>query len=252
VLAGQRQYATAFAVLLIPAVLSVSFVVVARLLYPRPEDLELHSPGLHTKGWPRAFWFYLAGTALVGAGFADFSLMSYHFEKVDAVADKWIPIFYAIAMGTSGLGSLIFGRLFDRIGIVILVPLTVVAAAFVPFVFLGGFWLAMIGCALWGIGTGVHESIAAAAIAPMVPPERRASAYGLFTAAYGVFWFLGSAVIGMLYDLSLAGLIGFSVAAQVAAVPFFVIVARQRPSHATWFNPEPTATANHRRRWLQG
>jgi len=45
---------------------------------------------------------------------------------------------------------------------------------------------------------GVHESIIPAAVAPMVAPQRRASAYGLFTAGYGIFWFLGSAAIGIL------------------------------------------------------
>ena len=42
---------------------------------------------------------------------------------------------------------------------------------------------------LWGVGMGVHESIIPAAVAPMVPPERRASAFGLFTGGYGIAWF---------------------------------------------------------------
>jgi hypothetical protein len=58
---------------------------------------------------------------------------------------------------------------------------------------------------------GVHESIVPAAVAQMVPSQRRASAYGLFTAGYGVSWFLGSALMGVLYDQSLPALIAFSV-----------------------------------------
>jgi len=46
------------------------------------------------------------------------------------------------------------------------------------------------------LGMGAHESIIPAAVTPMVPNERRASAFGLFTAGYGLFWFLGSATIG--------------------------------------------------------
>ena len=49
---------------------------------------------------------------------------------------------------------------------------------------------------------GVHESVIPAAVAPMVSPARRASANGLFTAAYGIAWFLGSVAIGLLYDYS--------------------------------------------------
>jgi MFS family permease len=74
---------------------------------------------------------------------------------------------------------------------------------FAPLVFLGGFHLAMIGAALWGLGMGAQESVMRAAIADMVPANRRGSAYGIFNAAYGLFWFLGSALMGFLYDTSL-------------------------------------------------
>jgi len=132
-----------------------------------------------------------------------------------------------MAMGVSGTGSLIFGRLFDRIGIAVLIPLTLISALFAPLVFLGGFWAALVGMALWGIGMGVHESIVPAAVAHMVPVQRRASAYGLFTAGYGVCWFLGSAVIGILYDISLPAVIAFSLVVELAAIPLFILVGRQ-------------------------
>lgn len=138
----------------------------------------------------------------------------------------WIPIFYAVAMGVSGLGSLAFGRLFDRIGIGVLVPLTVAAALFAPLVFLGGFALALVGVALWGVGMGVHESVMRAAVAGMVPGDRRGSAYGIFNTGYGLFWFLGSALMGFLYDLSVPALIVFALGAQLAAVPLLLLVRR--------------------------
>jgi hypothetical protein len=79
---------------------------------------------------------------------------------------------------------------------------------------------------------GVHESIIPAAVAPMVSINRRASAFGLFTAGYGIFWFLGSAAIGILYDLSLPAVIAFCVITQLAAVPIFIWVGQHRPSEA--------------------
>jgi MFS family permease len=227
-LSHHGEYRRAFAVLLIPALLTLSLLLVARWLYPRPEDLEPKSlPTAEVKGFSRAFWVYMIGAALVAAGFADFSLIAYHFEKANAIPNTWVPIFYSIAMGASGLGSLAFGRIFDRIGISILIPLTLATALFAPFVFLGGFWTVLIGVALWGVGMGVHESIIPAAVATMVPIKRRPTAYGIFTAGYGVFWFLGSVLIGFLYDVSMPAMIAFSVLAQVAAIPFFVIVRRQ-------------------------
>jgi MFS family permease len=129
-------------------------------------------------------------------------------------------------MAVSGIGSLLFGRLFDRVGLWILIPLTIISAASAPMVFLGGFWLALIGSALWGLGMGVHESIIPAAVATMVPQERRPSAYGIFTAAYGIFWFVGSVVIGRLYDVSITALIMFSVITQLVAILPFLRVRK--------------------------
>jgi len=75
---------------------------------------------------------------------------------------------------------------------------------------------------------GVHESLIPAAVATVVPQQRRPSAYGIFTAGYGVFWFLGSVIIGRLYDVSIPALITFSVAAQLAAIPIFLDVRKRR------------------------
>jgi predicted MFS family arabinose efflux permease len=230
ILANRGSYHEAFAALLIPALINLVFVALARLLYPRPQDLEPSPPQIASDGLPRVFWLYLAGAALVAAGFADYPVIAYHFGKTHTVPNEWIAIFYAVAMAVSGTASLVFGRLFDRFGFSVLIALTFAAALFAPLVFLGDFWLALIGAAIWGMGMGVHESIIPAAVAPMVPLDRRASAFGLFTAGYGVFWFLGSAAIGILYDASVPATIGFCIVSQLAAVPIFMAVGRRLPN----------------------
>lgn len=226
ILARHGTYREAFAVLLIPAILTLCFLILSRVLYPTPEDLEVKPKAEDATALPRVFWIYMAGAALVAAGFADFSLVAFHFQKAAVVPNLWIPIFYSVAMATSGLGSLIFGRLFDRRGIGILVPLTLISAVSPLLLFLGGFRLALVGVGLWGLAMGVHESIIPAAVATMVPQQRRPSAYGIFTGVYGVFWFLGSVVIGRLYDVSLSALLVFSVAAQLIAIPIFIVVKK--------------------------
>ncbi len=224
VLAHRGQYRVAFATLLIPAIITAVLIVTTKFLYPRPEELEAHTPGIHAEGMGRVFWTYLVGAALVAAGFADYQLIAFHLQKHGIASAIWIPIFYSVAMATSGAGSLLFGRLFDRFGVVMLIPLTFISLASAPLVFFGGFKLALLGAALWGLGMGVHESIIPAAVATMVPVERRPSAYGLFTAAYGVFWFLGSAAIGFLYDVSVQAAVIFCVATSVLSLPFFFAV----------------------------
>ncbi|HVA61723.1 MAG TPA: MFS transporter [Mycobacteriales bacterium] len=227
-LVDQHRYKLAFALLAVPAVIELSLLAVARVTYPRPADLEPSPARISTtQRMPRVFWVYLAGAALVGAGFADFPLIAYHLEKARVVSTTLVPVFYAVAMAVGGAGSLVFGRLFDRFGMRLLLPLTVLSGIYAPLAFLGGFWTSFVGIILWGVGTGVQESIIPAAVAAMVSRDRRASAFGIFTGGYGIAWFLGSTVIGLLYGVSLPALVVFSLVAEAAALPLFLAARRQ-------------------------
>lgn len=183
-------------------------------------------PVLETKGFPGKFWLYLVAVAMIAAGYADFPLIAYHFKKVSVVSDTWIPLFYAIAMGVDAIAALFFGYLFDRKGISILVVASLFSMLFPPLVFLGNFTVAIIGVALWGMGMGAQESVMRAAVAEMVPIARRGTGYGIFNTGYGIFWFLGSALMGVLYDFSLVSLVIFSVVAQLASVPLLLLVRK--------------------------
>jgi len=222
-------YRTGFAILLAPALLALGVLVIARFLYPRPQDLEAASVQSATRGFPRTFWLYLVAMALIAAGYADFPLIAYHFKKVALASDNWIPTLYAVAMGVDALAALVFGRLFDRIGLSTLIVVSLLSSLFAPLVFLGNFHLALVGMALWGVGMGAQESIMRAAVAGMVSTNRRGSAYGVFNMGYGVFWFLGSALMGVLYDTSIPRLVLFSVVMQLASIPFLLLVRKKPP-----------------------
>ena len=226
---SHHDYKVAFASLAIPAVIMLSLLAVARLLYPRPQDLAAGPAPAAGDGLPRVFWIYVGGAALAAAGFADFPLIAYHFQHAGTVSATLTPVFYAVAMAVSGAGSLILGKVFDRAGIGVLIPLTVIAALYAPLAFLGGFWAILVGVSLWGLGMGVQESLIPAAVAPMVSADRRAFAYGLFTGIYGTAWVVGSIVIGVLISVSLAGLVAFCIVSELAAIPLIWIVrARTR------------------------
>ena len=81
----------AFAALLVPALINLSLVMLARWIYPHPEDMEVEAPDVRTEGLPRIFWLYLAGAALVAAGFADFPLVAYHFTRASTVPRSGFP-----------------------------------------------------------------------------------------------------------------------------------------------------------------
>ncbi len=228
VLYVRGDYRVAFAALGISALLALGTLVAARITYPTPRDFEATAAvELETRGFPKAYWLYLAAVALVAAGFADFPLIAYHFQKTSLVSPDFIPLYYAVAMGVAGVAGLIFGRLFDRSGLSVLIAASVIAALFAPLVFFGSFTFALLGMACWGIGMGAHESVMRAAVADFVPANRRGSAYGIFNAGYGLSWFLGSALIGILYDTSIPWLVAFSVAAQLASIPVFLVVRRE-------------------------
>lgn len=219
-------YQSGFGILLVPAVLTLGVLAAARWSYPRPREFEPEQAGPDGWSFPRSFWVYLGAVALIAAGFADFPLIAYHFGERSVVPPDWIPLFYATAMGVDAVAALIFGRLFDRLGIAVLAGASLLSALFAPLVFLGGFPAALLGTAVWGVGMGAQESIMRAAVASMIPPDRRATAYGLLNAAYGVAWFVGSALMGWLYDFSHPTLIAFSVLCQAAAVPLFLASGR--------------------------
>lgn len=221
-------YRLGFGVLLVPALCAVAVLLAAWRLYPRPRELETGPPLADGEHLPGVFWIYLAAAAFVAAGYADFPLIAYHFGKAGTISDGWIPVSYAVAMGVDALAALAFGALFDRHGLPVLIAAALLSASFAPLVFFGGFSLSLLGMALWGVGMGAQESILRAAIAGMVPRERRGSAYGLFNTGYGLAWFLGSAAMGFLYDASVRGLVTFSVLAQLGSIPLLLLVMRRR------------------------
>ena len=229
ILARDYGYREAFGILVVPAVLAMAVLLAARWLFPRPKDFAL-APPLATKGLPQVFWVYMAAIAFIAAGYADFALIAFHFDKSGGVPSAWIPLLYAIAMATDGAAALVLGRAYDRVGLWAMVAATLAAAAAAPLVFLGDLRAAAIGMALWGIGMGAQESVMRAQVAAMAPEERRGTAFGLMNMIYGFAWFAGSALLGFLYDMT-APLFVAAVAVflQLASLPIFWRLIRKKP-----------------------
>lgn len=215
-----QPYSLGFLILFIPAIISLFFLGLGQNSYPHPQHLETATAEITTAKIPNLFWVYLIAAGLMAAGYADFPLMAFHFQKIGMMSPPWIPVFYMIAMGISAASALFFGWVYDRKGIVSLMIAIPLSALFAPFAFYHGFKMAFIGMILWGIGIGAQRSLLKAIIGDMIPKSRRGSAYGLFNAGYGIAWFLGSWLMGVLYDTSIHALIIFSVVAEFSAIPF--------------------------------
>ncbi|MGE5238238.1 MAG: MFS transporter [Chloroflexota bacterium] len=215
-----------FALLLLPAFLALVVLLISRRLYPDPRDLERTAVSLGRRSLPRGFWGYLAGVGCIAAGYADFALMAFHLQKASVVEVRIIPLCYSLAMGLTAMVTFFLGKWYDHAGASVLVIATIFSSLFAPFVFLGGSALVLVGIALWSVGLGAQGSVMRAAVAHMVPSEKRGSAYGIFNTAFGACWFLGSALMGFLYDISLPALVVFSVLMQLAALPVLLSVRK--------------------------
>jgi len=219
-------YKSAFLVLLIPAIVALSFLTFARITYPTPQKFEIGFQKFEAKGFSKSFWWYLLGMCFIGAGFVDFPLIGYHLEKTSILSKEWIPILYALAMGVDALSALFLGFLFDRIGLKAIILAIILSLGAIPFTFLGGIVLIFLGMILWGIGLGAQESIMRAVIAQLVAPEKRGMGYGVFNTFFGLFWFTGSFLLGFLYEISILALVILSVIFQIFSLPFILKVAK--------------------------
>jgi len=225
VLFRHGSYRTGFALLLVSALLTIAIVFVASKLFPNPRELEAGHT-LETKGFSRSYWFYLVAGAFIATGFADFSLIAYHFQRTGSVAGPVIPIYYAVAMALGGVGALVLGKWFDKAGLSILIAVFLVSAFFAPLVFFGHSWVILCGMILWGIGMGAQNSLLKSVIAPLFRRDVRATGFGLFDTGFGVAWFLGSWVMGILYEKSILILVIFSVILQLLSLLAFVFAKR--------------------------
>lgn len=220
-----NHYPAAFAWTLIPALMALSLLIVARKKEPAqgPVSTGKFKKVENVKGLMhhRPFVLYLAGAGLLAAGFTDFPLVAFHLKHNQIAADAFIPALYAMAMVVDALVALGLGRLYDRYGIKVLVFSILLTLFFPLLTFTGSLSLAVAGIALWGAGMGAQESILRAVMADLAPEGKVATVFGIFNTVFGIAWFAGSALMGWFYQVGVTWLIIFSMSVQLAAVTMF-------------------------------
>jgi MFS family permease len=227
-------YSQSFAILLVPAILALCVLVLSKRLYPRPSDFEMTdlsykavSSKEDNKRFFKIFWPYLAFVSISVGGYVNFQLISYHFKITSIISDTQIPILFAIAMGVDALIALVVGRLFDKKGLLTLIAIPILSIPIAPLVFSMGYSGAIIGMILWGAVMGMQDTIMRAAIASMVPIAKRGLAYGIFNTAYGGSWFVGSTLMGALYDVSISYVMLLSIVVELFSFPILFNVVKK-------------------------
>jgi len=234
-----ETYSLCFAVLAVPGAITLILLLVTRWKFPDPAHFEPTPKEYVPFQMKREFVLYIAGISLFAFGFIDYSLIIMHVsrtytalatglqETASLVSTGSLPLLYAGAMLVDAVAALVFGFLYDKKGVAALVWSTVLSAPFAIFVFsFHSVPALLLGVALWGIGMGAQESILKAAVTTMVPKDSRATGYGVFECAFGVAWFLGSWLLGVLYEVSVPAMVALSVTAQLAAIPLYLRSAR--------------------------
>lgn len=225
-----KNYALCFAILGLPAIVTIALLLLAKSRFPNPEQFEPEVPVKEAFHLRREFVLFMAAISFMALGFIDFPLITMHSVRHNLFADDILPLLYAGAMAADAVSALVFGWLFDRHGVKTLMAASLLSSLFPVFIFgIGGREAFIAGVVLWGIGMGAQESILKAAVCRFVPKHRRSTGFGLFETCFGVFWFLGSWFTGVLYDSAYMGMIVFSVASQLAAIPLFWLCQRKLP-----------------------
>ena len=220
-----ETYSFCFAMLIIPATATIALLLYTKSKFPHPEQFEPEPKAYIPFHLTMHFRLYIAGIGLFAFGFIDYSLVVMHVTRTfsESISTGVLPLLYAGAMITDAVSAMIFGYMFDRHGTRALVLSTLLSAPFAIFIFaVHSVPMLCLGIAMWGIGMGAQESILKAAITTMVPKESRATGYGIFACSFGVCWFLGSWLLGVLYDFSIATMVAVSVITQLAAIPLYV------------------------------
>jgi MFS family permease len=224
IVARENHFGPAFLWLTLPALAAFLALIGARLMRPAVAIEPETKP--RSQKLPNVFWFYVLGAGLLACGFVDFPLLAYHFQNNAIAQPAVIPLFYAGAMGVNGIAALVFGRWFDRYGIRILAGAIALSMFSLPLGFLGGGKTAIAAIACWAIGLGAQQATLRAGIAQLISMDKRGNAYGVFNAVYGVLWFLGSVVMGVLYDYSLIALVIFGMVLQMLSAAVFLWLHR--------------------------
>ena len=217
--AKSHAFGPAFLGLALPAAAALGALLLARSWFPA-QGASAPQQIAQTE-FPQVFWIYVASAGVLACGFVDFALLSFHFQKSGVATQAMIPLLYSGAMAVNAVTAPLFGRLFDRFGMVILSIGTMISMLALPLGFLGGPAAAAVGVACWATGIGAQDATLRSGIARVVSMNKRGSAFGAFNGVFGIMWFLGSAIMGFLYDRSLIAVVIFGLTLQLAAATSF-------------------------------
>ena len=222
VLSISSSYRVTFLSLLLPSALAVLLLLKAKgsFVGAKPSKVKARNPKL-------VFYLYLLASSIFSLGFVQFPLIAFHFKSFGVFSDAVIPALFAFAMVLDAISALVFGFLFDRIGMLARIAGVLIGLPFPALVFMGGKTPAYLGIALWAIGLGVQKSVTRSAIARLTEHRERGRAYGMLHFFVGLSIFVGNTLMGFLHSGGVWKVVLYSTLLQLLSVPIFYLCYRK-------------------------
>jgi len=227
---GIAAYRKGYSFLWIPFILVMACLIFALRRVPQPDILETENRNKVPDRLSKLFWLYTLFTFVTTLGFCSFIIIAFHFKSAGILTDAQIPLYYAIAMGIDAVAAISIGKMYDvmksrgknhNAGLSLLVIIPCMTLLMALFAFSRNLNFVIVGVLCWGIVMGIHETIMRSAIADITSLKKRGTGYGFFSFSYGVAMFLGSVLLGFLYDRSIAMVIAAIIIIECLALAVF-------------------------------
>lgn len=217
------DYRIGFALLAIPAMISLMFLEVSRRSFPKERISINKSSASYSKiTISQRFKAYLLFVFLSSAGLIGFQLLSYHLKNESIVPDYLLPLLYGLAMGVDAIAALGIGKAYDKYGLRVLGTIPLLIIPIIPLTLLSTIIGIIIAVVFWGIVIGMQETVLRAAVPEFSAPSSIGFTYGLLNATYGMSLMMGGFIMGLLYEYSFQLLAIYAVAMELLSLGIFL------------------------------
>lgn len=224
------NYRIIFLLAFIPALIAVLAIVFFIKERPhKPDGIAVDSPKLSIRGFKKNFKIFLLISVIFTLGNSSDAFIILRARDL-GVSVIMIPVLWVLFNFFGSISSLPFGKLSDKIGRRKTITLGFLIYSFVYF----GFAFSKMQYQVWalislyGIYYGISEGVLRAYVADIVDAPKRATAYGIYHAAVGIFSFPASLLMGIFWQ-SFGPAFAFSFGAilsLVAAIAFMASLHR--------------------------
>ncbi len=172
---------------------------------------------------PREFNLYTLAVFMNTAGLIHILLILYVASRYLGMQAWLIAVLYIIVQGIDAIIAPFSGYMYDKFGRKVLgIPfiLAILPTFFVLLKTASAIFLASI---FFGIILGMQESIYRAAVADIVPLERRGTGYGIFNTIYGIGFLVSGSLFGFFIDYNLLNIaVIYTTFMQIIALIFLI------------------------------